>query len=189
MPLKTHKSQVYNFMNFHKIATPMWSTLRCRKNRVRALASSQGLPPQPSPVPRLPPHPVQGHLPLTPVHSSHLSVTNLHATGGLGQRSTWSTQGSDQELQDRSWFSYSSGDQWEIRGPLWVESSEGQSSGMQEAICLLCPGAKQRWRHTETRRQKQAQIKGTNPTMRAPPSWPHLSMILSTGPIPKYRED
>jgi hypothetical protein len=35
-------------------------------------------------------------------------------------------------------------DKWEIRGPLWVEASEGQNSGMQEAICLLCPQAKQR---------------------------------------------
>lgn len=92
-------------MFLDKIALPMSWYSGSEKDMVMALASSQGLLPQPNPVPRPAspaqpsskaclPNPAQSptlskdNLLLPPEHILHLSAVGLHAVGDSGQRST-----------------------------------------------------------------------------------------------------
>ena len=73
-------------------------------------------------------------------------------------------------------FSHSSGSGSPIQGTAW-SVSVGKGSSLTCRRCLLCI-----LRERESKLSGVPSCKSTNPIMRFPPSWPHLTLITSKRP-------
>lgn len=86
-------------------------------------------------------------------------------------------------LSKRCLFSHSFGDwKYGIRVPAWSNPGKGSLLGLPRAAFSLCPHMQER----DRKLSGVSSLKGTNPTMRAQCSWPHLKLITSQKPMSKY---